>query len=239
MTSERTPTDEAATEDAKSAAINIYDSYRDEVHKRQLSNTENYDKSILTLSSSGLAISLTFLKLIIPLEKAQYLWMINASWVLFLISIFCSLVAYLVSNSALDAQLSIAEKYYIQNEKSAFNTKNNLSKINDIINIFVGIFFVFALTFTVIFVIVNINSEGIPKMSKSKEENKCLIYAQDSARVPMMQKTPKKNSGSAQVPSMQQIDESAQVPRMQAVPISETKISTPKQQNEKSQNKSS
>ena len=40
-------------------ANQMYDKFRDELLKRDLSNTENYDKAILTLSASSLGLSLT------------------------------------------------------------------------------------------------------------------------------------------------------------------------------------
>ncbi len=205
MTSKRTPDDQIA-------ANNIYDSYCDEIHKRQLSNTENYDKSILTLSSSGLAISLTFLNIMIPTGKIQSLWLIKTSWILFLLTIGCSLIAYLVSNSALNSQLEIAENYYIKAQESAFNQKNFFSKFNNILNYFVGAFFFLALLFTVIFLAITLSTKEISKISKSKETNKCLVHTQDSASVPMMQKVPIPNSAS--------VPKNALVPRMQAAPVS-------------------
>lgn len=70
-------------------SIEIYDSFRDEFLKRQLSNTESYDKSILTLSSAGLAISLTFLESVVPMETASHLWLMKMSWVFFYYPFFC------------------------------------------------------------------------------------------------------------------------------------------------------
>ncbi|WP_067522848.1 hypothetical protein [Endozoicomonas ascidiicola] len=200
------------TDEDQLAASKIYDSYRDEVHKRQLSNTENYDKSILTLSSSGLAISLTFLKLIVPIEIAGNLWLIQASWFLFLVSIILSLIAYLVSNSALNLQLEIAHKYYIEAQASAFSKGNYFSKLNEWLNRIVGLSFALALGFTVIFVITNLNSEEAVQMSETeKATNSVTMQVNDSASVPTMQR----------VPSESLAINSAQVPRMQAAPSSE------------------
>ncbi len=85
------------TDEEQKRSIELYDKFRDDLLKRQLSNTENYDKSILTLSSAGLAISLTFLKTVVPLENAEYIWLVQFSWVFFLLSILLSLVAYFIS----------------------------------------------------------------------------------------------------------------------------------------------
>ena len=42
-----------------------------EIYTRERSNTENYDKAILSLSSAGLGFSLAFIKNIVPLNLAQ------------------------------------------------------------------------------------------------------------------------------------------------------------------------
>ncbi len=187
-------------------SIEIYDAYRDELLKRQLSNTENYDKTILTLSSSGLAISLTFLKYVVPFETAKCLILIQASWAFFLLTITISLIAYLVGNAAIDRQMEIAEKYYVQKDSSAFNETNKLSIINDWLNKFMGLFFIIAITMIVIFVIINLNIKDTD-MSNKKPQNKISrsVIANDSAAIPQMQKVPNKPilTNSAKIPTMQ------------------------------------
>jgi hypothetical protein len=200
-----------ANEETRKKAAEIYDSFRDELLKRQLSNTENYDKSILTLSSSGLAISLTFLKTIIPIDEANHLWMIKTSWLCFLFSITLSIIAYLISNAAIDKQLEIAENYYIRLDNKAFNEKNYLSIANECINKIVGILFILAIVATILFVTLNINQTE-PEMSHNNE-NKTnsgkLVLGLESAGVPRMQR----------IPEPQLSINSAQIPRMQAIPV--------------------
>lgn len=181
-----------------------YNSFRDELLKRQLSNTENYDKSILTLSSSGLAISLTFFKFVVPLEGADFVWLIKASWICFLVSIIISLVAYLVSNRAITKQLSIAESYYIDGNHSAPSQKNLWSKLNDWLNRIVGLIFGVAITAVVLFVILNINEESV-SMSDEKVTSHISKPAMDSAAVPMMQRASSEGLAinSASIPTMQ------------------------------------
>ena len=185
----------------------IYNSFRDELLKRQLSNTENYDKSILTLSSAGLAISLTFINSIVPLKHASHIWLMKCSWIFFLLSILISLMAYLVSNAAISKQLSIAEDYYINRLQSAFNKKNWLSSLNNWLNVSVGILFSAAIIAVVSFVVLNLNSEG-GKMSE-KEKNSVGQISNESATIPTMQRVPTNKLFSTN---------SAQIPKMQAAP---------------------
>lgn len=51
----------------------LYERHRDDLSKRQISNAENLDKSILTYSGAGLALSLGFLKDFIPISGFQLL----------------------------------------------------------------------------------------------------------------------------------------------------------------------
>ncbi len=135
----------------------IYDEYRRELLKRQLSNTENYDKAIFSLSSSGLALSLTAIKFITPLKTASCLLLIEISWILFFCAISSSLIAYVVGNHAITRQLSIAEDYYIKGLVKAQTEKNNAAKCNSILNYANGVFFICAILLTIGFIIINID----------------------------------------------------------------------------------
>lgn len=101
------------TDEEQRRSVEMFDSFRDELYKRQLSNNEAYDKAILSLSSAGLAISLSFIKFIVPLDKAVYLGVLKTAWVLFLVSVVSTLVSYIVGNKGITRQLEYAEKYYI------------------------------------------------------------------------------------------------------------------------------
>jgi hypothetical protein len=178
----------------------IYDSFRDELYKRQLSNSEAYDRAILSLSSAGLAISLTFIKFIVPLEEATYVCVLKASWVLFLLSIISTVASFLIGNKGISKQLEYAEQYYIDGKAKAFNKFNIYAYFNTIFNYISGILFLVALTSVVSFVILNLN-QGNDDMSKNKK-----TFVTDSASVPTMQKTGSTSSvkKSANIPAMGQ-----------------------------------
>jgi len=185
-------------------AEKAYNSFREESWKRQLSNTENFDKSILTLSSGGLVISLTFLRFLIPEEGAVHIWLISSSWVCFLISITLSLIAYRISNGAIAKQLKIAEQYYIEQDENAFDENNKYTVINRILNNIVGIIFFVAMATLVLFVIINLNSKEI-KMTDKKSQ------IDESAETPTMQKVPRQpdyHEHSAEPPDMSKIPSS-------------------------------
>ncbi|ELL3760451.1 hypothetical protein ACJLUZ_002144 [Vibrio cholerae] len=216
------------TDSEQKRAIEIYDSFRDELLKRQLSNTENYDKSILTLSSSGLAISLTFLDALVPIEQAAHLWLMKTSWWCFLFSIICSLLAYLVSNAAISKQMSIAEDYYVNKSQSAFNKCHWLSKLNNHLNYAVGLLFVLAISSVVLFVTLNLRQEEII-MSKQENNQFERKLARESATVPPMQRvsTSEPSINSAQIPTMQAAP-GATSSNQQASPSNQTQPQQPK-----------
>lgn len=111
------------TEEEVKEATAIYAVFKAEVDKRELSNTDNYDKNILTLSSAGLALSLTLLKDIVSKEGPVCVFFLYASWVLFGLAILSTISSFLISNKALVKQLAIAERYYLNGEPSALNEK--------------------------------------------------------------------------------------------------------------------
>lgn len=147
------------TDEENKRCLGIHDVSRAELLKRQLSNSESYDKAILSLSSAALALSLTAIKFVIPLNLATNLWAIQTSWVLFLVTVICSLSAYLIGNGAINKQLSIEEDYYIKGLVKAQTEKNWLSIVNSKLNTFTGIVFVVAISLVIFFVTVNINGE--------------------------------------------------------------------------------
>ncbi len=191
------------TEDDQKRSEEIHDKFREELLKRQLSNSEGYDKAILSLSSAGLALSLTAIRFVVPLENASYLWAIKISWILFLLTVISSLVAYLIGNKAIDKQLEIAEDYYLKGLASAQTARNQYQRINNILNSLTGIFFSIAISLVVIFVILNIKSET---PMTDKKTNGTRIVVNDSADIPRMQLAPSRKevaTASADIPTMQ------------------------------------
>ncbi len=155
----------------QSRANEMYNSFRDDLLKRDLSNTENYDKAILTLSSTALAISLTAMKYVVPLETAKYIFFIQLGWGMLWITIFTSLVAFFISNKAISIQLTNAEDYYLKGMEEAFNRPNKFTEINKYLNPITGLIFIVAIFFIVAFVTLNITSYT-QSMSKMVEIRK-------------------------------------------------------------------
>lgn len=180
----------------KKRAIEMYDSFRDELLKRQLSNDEAYDKAILSLSSASLVLSLTFIRFIIPLEKTINIIVLKMSWGLFLLSIILIIFSYLIGNKAINKQLVIAQQYYVDEVEDAYNIQNHYKIWNERINFLSGLFFIAALICVISFIVLNLGS-GELNMSKGKET------FTDSASIPIMQRPNINVKKSANIPTME------------------------------------
>lgn len=83
-----------------------------EIRKRQVSSSENFDKSVLTLSSGGLAVSLGFLKDFIPIDKSLWAWALYTSWGALTTATVVTMLSFLASARALDYQQEAGQLYY-------------------------------------------------------------------------------------------------------------------------------
>lgn len=167
-----------------------------ELYKRQLSNAENFDKSVLTYSSAGLGFSLAFLKDFLPIASAKWGWLLYGSWALFTLAIVITIISYITSQCGINTQLSIAERYYLRQEEKAINEKNFFASLTDLLNSASGCFFVAAIIFTTAFV--SINLERVSTMSKQKIQN--------GMPVPVMQRIQQSDTErGAPVPHIQQV----------------------------------
>ena len=133
----------------------IYENLRNELLRRDLSNTENYDKSILTLSSAALGLSIASINSIIPLDTAKEICLLKLGWVLLLTSTISSLAAYLISNKGISKQIGYAEKYYLDGDEKYFDKPNIYTKINYALNISTGLIFILGMISIVYFIIDN------------------------------------------------------------------------------------
>ena len=95
----------------------LYEARRDELQDDMRSMSDEFDKSILTLSSGGLGLSLAFVKDIVPLKQASFIWLLNASWFMFVGAIVATLTSYLMSLEAAKRALKDAEKYYLEDRR--------------------------------------------------------------------------------------------------------------------------
>lgn len=194
----------AWTEDQRAQAASIFATYKAEIDKRELSNTDNYDKHILTLSSAGLALTLTVVKDIVPQSQTEDFWFLYAAWIFFGCAILTTIFSFSISNLALRAQLDIAHRYYIEEDESAFGKMSLSSKVLNWMNRLSGGCFVLAIVSVITFGIINFN--------KKVEVNKKVM----AKETPVL-----KNGGQPASPTQQvNVEKGAKVPLMQ--PLTQT-----------------
>lgn len=137
----------------------------DDLFKRIDNDQSEYDKQVLTLSSGFLAVSLAFIKDVVPLKDAGYLSLLYVSFVLLGLCVISVLLSYQFSISG-----QLKAKAYWESEKNnpggrAFPYGH--AECAKWWNRLSGLLFGFGISFTVLFVILNIQSEA--KMARTTD----------------------------------------------------------------------
>jgi hypothetical protein len=144
---------------------------RDELLERQFSNSESYDKAILTLSSAFLALSLTFLKDLHVAGPMQAVWALYLSWITFALAIVSTLVSFRVSDWAISKQLEQLHAYYLEHKEEAYPDRSRARWVESL-NAGSGILFVAGVALTVAFVSLNFSEAvGMNKSSGTGRED--------------------------------------------------------------------
>jgi len=178
----------------------LYSELRGRLLENQLSNSENFDKAILSLSSAGLGISLTFIRTFVDVSCPSWLVILKISWVLFVLAIISTLFSFLTSQKGIDTQLSNAEKYYLEGKEDYFNKKNIFAELTNILNVLSALLFVFAVVVTVFFVSFSVKDGGNLMSGQKNTKNELIV---EGSRTPGMQKVPlKPEKRGAPVPPM-------------------------------------
>ena len=103
-------------------------------------SARSFDKSMLTLSSGALALSITFIRQIAPVPRFEpYLYL---AWSGFILALLCTLVSFLSSQTALRKQRDILDLNY-QDRRSAPEQKNLMSAVTNYLNWFSILSFIF------------------------------------------------------------------------------------------------
>jgi hypothetical protein len=184
----------------------LLEKYREDNGKRSLSNTENYDRSILTLSSAMLGFSLAFIRDLASVDSVECRFLLPLSWVTFLLTIVTVLISFRVSESALEEALKNAEKYYRDGDHNALSASNIYVSINQKLNFLSGVLFTLASLLTIIFVSLNFSKTT---MKNSETKGATIVAPQSiaprSATIPTIQSVTgiSKPQGGATVPAMQ------------------------------------
>lgn len=134
----------------------LYSETRQDLLNRQLSNTQNYDRAILSLSTAALGFSLAFIKDLVVLNDSSHVWLLFSSWGFFVIAIIMTLLSFVTSQKAIEKQLYFAEQYYLNEREEFIKKKNWMSYLTDWIFYSSSVVFITAVFLTVLFVKINI-----------------------------------------------------------------------------------
>ena len=160
MDEERQNPQDVSDYDDSEKLYELYIKQDEELSKRDLSNVENLDKAILSLSSAGLGLSLVFIKNVVELSKANYVWVLHLSWLMFVLAITSTLLSYLFGQRALDRQREFNEKYFLEDDEDAGQQKSFSSRMTRFLS-YVSVFtYIAAVSCTAIFI--GLNLENIP-----------------------------------------------------------------------------
>ena len=204
----------------------LYAETRADLLKRQLSNSENADRAILSVSTASLGFSLAFIKDIVRFGTADYQALLYLSWLLFALAIITTLVSFYTSQKAIDEQLEIAENYYLKLDESAIFKRPKYAGYTEKLNISGAFLLVAGILFTCIFVATNLTKGEV--MSEKG-------IGMDGAMVPNLQRavqTPNTINKGANIPALQGLpvnpNNGATVPSLQQIPSPPTSTDTSK-----------
>lgn len=129
--------------------------YRKHLWEAGKSASENTDKAILTLSAGALALSMTFLKDIVPLKDVIDLPIIIIAWCSFGSSIACVLISQYESRRAIDVQQQRLESHIAMDYENA-GLPNQHAERTKYLNMVSGVLFVTGLVLTIVFTSFNV-----------------------------------------------------------------------------------
>ena len=128
---------------------------RDVLLQREQANSENLDKAIRTLSTATLGFTLAFRDKIIAPANVIHLWPLYVSWALLVLAILSTLNSYIFSYMAINRQMEINHRYYLEYDPEAMHAKNWFARLTNWLIYFSVVFYSAALLFIVLFVILN------------------------------------------------------------------------------------
>lgn len=147
-----------------------YWTQRAETKKDLDSGSDSLDKSMLTLSSGTLGVSLAFIKDIVPLGQAIWIPLLKASWIVLAACILTTVFSFQFSINALKERLSLLDEIY--RTKNHELEKNQSSGWNTAVvacTYTAQFLFVVGLACTIIFVITNVSGFHSERTAKGPD----------------------------------------------------------------------
>jgi len=134
------------------------------------SGADSFDKSMLTLSSGALAVSLAFIKDIVPLGTASWICLLIISWTAFALCIVTTVVSFLFSIAAHKEHRELLDKMWITRKRELADLKPSVwNRLVGICTRAALTLFLVGLASTMVFVVKNVSSAHVetPEMSRA------------------------------------------------------------------------
>lgn len=127
---------------------NEQQSYRDLLQELSIKSQDQYDKTLLTLSTGALGLSFAFIKDIVNISVATNINYLTGSWISLTFSILCILISFLSAKHALDKAIEAEDNDEVYESK--------LDRITSILNWMSAAFFIAGLIFVTVFIKLNL-----------------------------------------------------------------------------------
>ncbi len=131
----------------------LYEQEREDLWRRELSASENLDKTIIFTSLPMLGISLVFLKDIVPENQIVYAWILVISWISFVVAILCVFFSYWTCIWAADKLDSKIRNYYLKGDIKPYSRYDQATRVLTYCS---SGFYLVAIIFTLVFVFFNL-----------------------------------------------------------------------------------
>jgi len=139
-----------------SESVRIHAEYTAELIAAREKAFEAFDRSVLTLSTATLSLSVGFVSNLVPIEDAELVWLLAGSWAGFALAILSTLVSFQTSRLAMDAQIDIANRLYLEDDDAAAGQVPVWARITGCLNWTSAVSFGAGVVATVVFVAVNV-----------------------------------------------------------------------------------
>lgn len=90
--------------------------YKNNLFSSLSRNLSEFEKNFILITGAILAFSITFIKEIVKIETAEFIWSLFFSWFLIIVSISVMMFAYLKSSISSDALWKIVDDFLINND---------------------------------------------------------------------------------------------------------------------------
>jgi hypothetical protein len=145
----------------------LFDEYRKQAWDDIRSGTDNFDKNLLTVSSSALALSLAFIKDFTPLPTAVSLPVLYTSWACFAGTIVTTIFSFRLSIAAVNKHLEYAYKYYEENDDKILGKKSAAERALSVFTWIAATFFLVGVFSTVFFCVNNVRRKVMDDPKKA------------------------------------------------------------------------